>query len=260
MIYNAKFVLSVASILHPVYLLLRKDSYWKWTDKCQEAFDKAKVLVSKSPVLVHYDVHKPIKLYCDASPHGVGACWMHVVHGVEKPVVFASCTLSVAEQNYAQVEREALGITFRVKRFNQYLYGHEFILVTDHRPLCKLFGHADGVCLVAAACMQRWTLILSAFSYKIEYIVGSANSCADCLSHLLVPSTKIHPAEKGNKIHATNCLTLPVTARDIATLTAKDKIISRVYTCVQYGTWPFPMRTIFLGTPIFIYFEIYNLT
>ena len=174
MTYNAKFVPSVASILHPLYLLLRKDSRWEWTDKCQEAFDKAKVLVSKSPVLVHYDVHKPIKLYCDASPHGIGACLMHVVDGVEKPVAFASRTLSVAEQNYAQVEREALGIIFGVKRFNQYLYGREFILVTDHRPFCKLFGHADGIRPVAAARMQRWALILSAYSYKIEYIAGSA--------------------------------------------------------------------------------------
>ena len=53
-----------------------------------------------------------------------------------------------------QIEREALGIIFGVKRFNQYLYGREFILATDHRPLCKLFGHADGVCPLAAARMQ----------------------------------------------------------------------------------------------------------
>ena len=156
-------------------------------------------------------------------------------------MAFASRTLSVAEQNYAQVEREALDIIFGVKRFNQYLYGREFILVTDHRPFCKLFGHADGVRPVAAARMQRWALILSAYSYKIEYIAGSANLCADCLSCLPVPSAKIHPAEKGNEIHATNCLTLPVTARDITTLTTKDKIISRVFACVQHGTWPFPM-------------------
>ena len=97
-------------------------------------------------------MHKPLKLYCDASPHGVGACLMHVIDGVEKPVVFASRTLSVAEQNYAQVEREALGIIFGVKRFNQYL--------------CKLFGHADGVGPVAAARMQRWALILTARAAK----------------------------------------------------------------------------------------------
>ena len=42
--------------------------------------------MSQSPGLVHYDVNKPIKLYCDASPHGVRACLMHIVDGVEQPV------------------------------------------------------------------------------------------------------------------------------------------------------------------------------
>ena len=74
--------------------------------KCQDAFDKAKVLLSQSPVLVHYDVNKAIKLYCDASPHRVGPCLMHIVDGVERSVAYASCTLSAAEQNYAQTEQE----------------------------------------------------------------------------------------------------------------------------------------------------------
>jgi len=56
-----------------------------------------------------------------------------------------------------------------------------------------------------------------------------------------VPSTKIHPAEEGNAIHATNCLNLPIMARDITSSTAKDKILARVYTCVQHGPLPFPM-------------------
>ena len=54
--------------------------------KCQDVFDKAKELVSRSPLLVHYDVNK-LKLYCDASPHGVEACLMHMVDRVEQLVV-----------------------------------------------------------------------------------------------------------------------------------------------------------------------------
>ena len=57
--------------------------------------------MSQSPVLVHYDVNK---LYCDASPHGVGACLMHIVDGLERPVAYASHTLSVVVQNYIQIE------------------------------------------------------------------------------------------------------------------------------------------------------------
>jgi len=64
-------------------------------------------------------------------------------------------TLTLAERNYAQLEREALTIAFGVKKFNQYLFGQQFTLVTDHQLLCKLFGHKEGVRPLAAACMQR---------------------------------------------------------------------------------------------------------
>ena len=137
MTYNAKFISSVASLLHPLCQLLREDSHWHWSAKCQDAFDKAKTLVSQAPVLVHYDVNKPIKLYCDNSARGVGACLMHVVNGEEKTVAYASRTLSLAEVNYAHIEREALAIIFGVKRFNQHLYGCEFILVTDTAPFAS---------------------------------------------------------------------------------------------------------------------------
>ena len=88
----------------------------------------------------------------------------------------------------------------------------EFILVTDHRHLCKLLGQADSVCPVAAAHMQQWAMILSVYSYKIKYIPGPANQCADCLSWLPVQCSKIHPAE-GNAVHAMHTTALPVTAK-----------------------------------------------
>ena len=239
--YVSKFLKSMSSVLHPLYQLLRKNSRWAWSQQCQSAFDKAKILISQAPVLAHYDVRKPLKLYCDASSTGLGACLMHVIDGCEQPVAYASRTLSQAERNYAQVEREALSIIFGVKRFNQYLYGRHFTLVTDHRPLCKLFGHAEGVRPLAAARMQRWALILSAYSYTIQYTPGTANQCADCLSRLPVSSESIHPAEKGNEIHALNSCCPPVTACDIARTTVKDKTLSKVFTCVQHGSWPHPL-------------------
>ena len=94
--------------------------------------------------LVHYDVDKPVRVYCDASSYGVGACLMHVIEGQEKPIAYASRTLSQAEMKYAEIEREALAIIFAVKKFHQYVYGREFVLVTDHKPLCTIFGHDKG--------------------------------------------------------------------------------------------------------------------
>ena len=89
---------SLSTMLHPLYKLLHDDTPWKWTKTCQQAFNKAKLSVSQAPFLVHYDVSKPIKLYCDASPYGIGACMMHVINGKEQPVAYASRTLTPAEK------------------------------------------------------------------------------------------------------------------------------------------------------------------
>jgi len=96
------------------------------------------------------------------------------------------------ESKYAQIEREALVIIFAVRKFHQYLYGREFTLITDHRPLSKIFGHDQGDPTLAAGRIQQWA---SSYMYRIEYTPGTKNECADCLSQLPQPSTKQQPEE-----------------------------------------------------------------
>ena len=74
----------------------------------------------------------------------------------ERPIAFASRTLSKSERNYAQIEKEALSIIFGVKKFHEYLYGRKFVLVTEHKPLLSLLGPKSGIPILAAARMQRW--------------------------------------------------------------------------------------------------------
>ncbi len=102
-------------MLVPLNALLCKGKQWLWSHECEDAFDKEKHLLLSHSVLTHYNPQLPIRLACDASPYGVGAVISHILpDGQEKTIAFASRTLSKAEQNYAQIEREALGIIFGV--------------------------------------------------------------------------------------------------------------------------------------------------
>ena len=95
--YNAKFMPALSHTLHPLYQLLKKNMKWAWETEHQKAFTTAKQLLCQESMLVHYDIKKPLKLFCDASPKGVGACLVHVMpSGEERPVAYASGSLSPA--------------------------------------------------------------------------------------------------------------------------------------------------------------------
>ena len=58
-------------------------------------------MLQSGRVLTHFDDKLPLILACDASPYGLGAVLPHQMpNGKEKPVGFASRTVSKAEKNY----------------------------------------------------------------------------------------------------------------------------------------------------------------
>ena len=73
--------------------------------------------------MVHYDSNRPIKLAGDASSYGLGVVLSHIFEDGEHPVAFALRTLTKAEQNYSQIEKEALALIFGLKKFHKYIFG-----------------------------------------------------------------------------------------------------------------------------------------
>ena len=166
--YYRNFLPNLTTILHPLNKLLQTKRKWKWSSECNSAFQEAKKLLTTSHIQAHYDAKLTIHLAADASAYGIGAVVSHVMPiGEEKPVTFASRSLTSSEQNYAQIEKETLALVFGVKKFHQYMYGHKFTLLTDYGPLTTILGPKKGIPPIAAARLQRWAVQLAAYSYEI---------------------------------------------------------------------------------------------
>ena len=67
----------------------------------------------------------------------VGAVLAHQTKDKEQPDAFHSRTMAPAENNYSQVEKEALAMICGVRK---YLWGRHFKIYTDHMPLSGLLG------------------------------------------------------------------------------------------------------------------------
>ena len=234
--YYGKFLNQLSTTLAPLHSLLRADAEWKWTTDCDAAVKTVKLQLTGDQVLIHYDPNKPLVLSTDASAYGVGAVLSHIMpDGSDRPIAFSSRTLTKSEQNYAQLEKEALSIIFGVKKFHKYIYGRKFSLLTDHKPLTTIIGPRKGDPTLAALRLQRWALILMAYDYDITYRRSEEHSNADFLSR--APTNVATENLELDVNYFTHTNDLPITAKEIGSATMKDPVLSRVKAFVMHG-WP----------------------
>ena len=235
--YYSKFLPNLSSTLAPLYRLLEKKTGWSWGEKQEAAFQTAKKQLTSTRLLVHYDPRRPLVLSCDASPYGVGAVLSHRMDdGSEQPIAFASRSLTPAERRYAQLEKEGLAIIFGVKKFNQYLLGRTFVILSDHKPLQHLFSANCPVPPLASARIQRWALTLGAYNYSIEYKPGQDHANADTLSRLPLPESVLNVPQPAELILLMDTLdNTPVHAAQIRQWTETDPLLSQVREMVLKG-------------------------
>ena len=219
--YYGHFISNLSTLLSPLNRLLQSNKRWDWSPECVQAFQAAKEQLT-------------------SSAYGLGAVLSHVMpDGQEKPIAFASRTLTPSERNYSQVEKEALSLIFAVKKFHSYIYGRKFTLLTDHKPLLTILGPKNAVPALAAARMQRWALLLSAYSYDIEYKQSADHCNADGLSCL-----PLHQTDRTSSVPAiynmAQIQALPVTYKNIKKCSQKDPVLSKVIRYLKSG-WPAKM-------------------
>lgn len=184
--FYMKFVKSMSALRAPLDHLMKKDVDFEWTRSCQEAFDKFKEVLQSDLLLMHYNPDLPITIATDASQYGIGAVAYHTLpDGSLKAFYHASRRLTTAESKYSQIEKEALGIVFAVKKFHVYVWGRKFCIQTDHRPLLAIFSPERGIPQHTANRLQRWALVLMAYDFELSFVRTQDFGHADLLSRLI---------------------------------------------------------------------------
>ncbi|KHJ98587.1 hypothetical protein OESDEN_01423 [Oesophagostomum dentatum] len=142
----------------------------RWNKECEAAFNRAKEVIASDLLLTHFDPSLLIIVAADASDYGIGATVLHKVpDGTEKAICHASRSLTPAEMNYGQIEKEELALIFAVRKFHRYIYGRRFKLMTGHKPLLHIFRSKKMVPAYTANRLQRWKLILLGYDFDLEY-------------------------------------------------------------------------------------------
>ena len=178
--YYRKFCRDFATLCEPLTNLLRKNVSFIWSDECQRAFDRVKMLLMSAPVLVMPDFMKPFILTIDASDVGVGAVLLQEdTKGIEHPIGYFSHKLNASQKNYSTSEKETLALVTALQHFDFYLTPTQFPVqvYTDHNPLVFLNKMKNK-----NQRLLRWSLALQSYDLCIKHLPGKQNMLADALS------------------------------------------------------------------------------
>ena len=178
--YLSKFIPNYSDKTEVLRSLLKKDTEWCWLEQHDNAFGVLKEALISPPLLQYYDVNKPIVVTCDSSKAGLGTALLQE----ERPVAYASRALTECEQNYAQIEKELLAVTFACKKFHDYIYGKDVLVETDHQPLINIYKKPLSS---APKRLQRMLLQLQRYNIKLMYKAGKELYIADTLSRAYLP-------------------------------------------------------------------------
>jgi ribonuclease HI len=171
--YYRRFIEGFLKIAKPMIALLGNKVEFKWTHKCQEAFEALTEKLTTAPVLVLPDVHNPSSVYCDACYTGLGCVLMQE----GRVVAYSSRQLKVHEKNYPIHDLELAAVVHALKTWRHYLYGQKCDVYTDHKSLKYIFTQSE-----LNMRQRRWLELIKDYELEIHYHPGKANVVADALS------------------------------------------------------------------------------
>jgi hypothetical protein len=133
--YYRRFIPDFSKIVKPITGLLKNDTKFDWSSKCDEAFEQLKVLLTTAPVLAQPDIEKSFDVYCDATGSGLGCVLMQE----GRVIAYASRQLRQHEEHYPAHDLELDAVVHALKIWRHYLLGNTCHLYTDHKSLKYIF-------------------------------------------------------------------------------------------------------------------------
>lgn len=224
------FIPNLSDKTAPLRELIKNNVLFNWTDLHSKILDEIKTEIMNSTILVPFDTTKDIVIQCDASQYGLGCCLLQD----GKPISFASRSLTTAEQNYAQIEKEMLSIIFACTKFHFYTYGRPVRVINDHKPLLGILKKEFHK--IASAKLQRMRLKLLNYDVNLEYAPGKTIQLADYLSRYMINTTD----SEEDKTISESILIINVSderKNEMQRETEKDEVLSKVKQYCKFG-WP----------------------
>ena len=174
--YFVKYLDGLSEMSESLRQLTRNNVEWQWTHEQLVAYRKIKTALSSAPLLAFFDKDQSTTVQCDASQNALGA----VLIQEGRPITFASRTLTPAEVNYAQIEKELLAVVFALEQFDHYTFGRQVTVQNDHKPLQSILLKPITA---APKRLQRMLLRVQRYTFDPVYVPGSQlKKGADALS------------------------------------------------------------------------------
>lgn len=222
--FLSKFIPNVSQVTAPLRELVKHDVDFHWLGEQEQAFKDLKNLISSAPTLKRFSSSKQIVFQCDSSKDGIGVCLLQDDH----PVSFASRSLTDTEKNYAQIEKELLAIVFAFTKYHNFVYGHNVLIQTDHKPLLSI---VQKPITKISFRLQKMLLKLLKYDYRIQYIPGSQMYLADTLSRAYLKDKVLDDPEMLSTVHTISRY-IPMSEKKYLNLLMLYKLMMNLNLCL----------------------------
>jgi len=223
--YCGRFIPNLADKTKPLRDLTIANRKWSWSSTEQTAFNNLKENIVKNVSNSYYDTQKETELIVDAGPEGVAAILAQLPHNI---IACASKTLNSVEKRYSQIEKEMLAVVWAIQHFKLFLFGKEFILKTDNKPLVSILSSQTKE---TSARLELLRLKIQGYKYKVIHTKGSTNP-SDFMSRHPINQRQTNDWEMGIEEHVNTIAELSIpktmTRKEVAEHTNSYKELTKL--------------------------------